>query len=355
MTAGLAATLAERGHGVRVVTDSGSADSLEQDGPVGIDRLPLHHALSSRDPDVIAGLVERVGEIDGAFSPDVVNLHAMHPGWYFHLRTRRRDSPPSVFTSHGWSGYPTGPGSLTGRVLRSASRIVCCREFVAATGRRLVPDVADRFITNLNGVMPSGLTTGPANFDPPHLVYASRLVSEKGITDLLRVLPGVIAEVPSLHVTVAGSGSLEAEVRAMVAADPLLTAVSVTGAVDPAVVQNLMAAATVVVVPSREGVPAETSEPFGLVAAEAAVLGRPVVATSVGGLPEIVVHGGNGLLVAPGDIGGLADSIRTILADPAAAIRMGETGRRYAARNFDWHAHVDRYEKLYDEIMESGR
>lgn len=355
MTAGLGATLAERGHSVRVLTDSGSADSDVRDGAVGVDRLPLHHTLTSRDPEAIAELVDRVGRMTRSFDPDVVNLHAMHPGWYFYLKTQRRSSAPLAFTSHGWSGYPTGPDSLTGRVLRSATRIVCCSDFVCAIGRRLVPDIADRFVTNLNGVRPSGLTAAPPPFDPPHLVYASRLEPEKGIIDLLGALPGVVAVVPSLRVTVAGPGSLEAEVRQIVAAEPSLAGVTVTGAVDPGVVQNLMAAATLVVVPSREGVPPETSEPFGLVAAEAAALGRPVVATAVGGLREIVVHGHTGLLVAPGDGSALRDALIEILGDSAAAARMGASGRRYAAEQFGWDDHVDRYEQIFDEMVERGR
>ena len=93
--------------------------------------------------------------------------------------------------------------------------------------------------------------------------------------------------------------------------------------------------ADVVLVPSR-------IEPFGLVAVEALMLGRPVVASDVGGLPEIISDGVTGRLVPPDDPGAVADAVAGLLDDPALADGMGRAGRDDAMRRFSTEAYRDR-------------
>ena len=92
-----------------------------------------------------------------------------------------------------------------------------------------------------------------------------------------------------------------------------------------------VAEADVVLVPSRV-------EPFGLVAVEGLLLGRPVVAAGVGGLSEIIRDGETGLLVPPGDPEALADAIVRLLSDPARATALGEAGRSDARARFSMPA-----------------
>jgi glycosyltransferase involved in cell wall biosynthesis len=79
-------------------------------------------------------------------------------------------------------------------------------------------------------------------------------------------------------------------------------------------------------------------------------MARPVVATRVGGLPEVVVHQETGLLVEPEDYVGLAEAVACLLEHPEAAVQMGQTGRRRVQKMFGWQRCVDAYEALYKKL-----
>lgn len=95
-------------------------------------------------------------------------------------------------------------------------------------------------------------------------------------------------------------------------------------------------------------------EGFGIAILEAMAAGRPVVATAVGGIPEVVVHGETGLLVPPGDPVALADALRELLAHPERARELGARGRARAHGKFRIDAIVKRHEDLYTELMAKG-
>ncbi|MGW6544724.1 glycogen synthase [Streptomyces massasporeus] len=97
-------------------------------------------------------------------------------------------------------------------------------------------------------------------------------------------------------------------------------------------------------------------EPLGIVNLEAMACGTPVVASAVGGIPEVVDDGTTGLLVPPGDDfeAGLARAMDTVLGDPQAARRMGEAGRERAVGAFGWDAVARRTVRLYEEIVKQA-
>lgn len=93
-------------------------------------------------------------------------------------------------------------------------------------------------------------------------------------------------------------------------------------------VENVYHTADIVVVPSR------WQEPLGLISLEAGACRKPVVATRVGGIPEVVEDGVNGYLVEPGDVDGLATRVKQLIADPALRTHLGEAGRTRVEQNF---------------------
>lgn len=226
-------------------------------------------------------------------------------------------------------------------------RFIAVSEAVAA---RLVADGADptRVAVVLNGVDFAALDASAAQRDGlpslgegPVVVCIARLEPVKGVEHFVRAA----ALVDGATFVVTGTGSLESRLREVAAAQRGGSRVEFLGSVPSAAA--LMARSDLVVVPSL-------SEAFGLVAAEAMALGRPVVATRVGGLPEVVVDGQTGLLVEPGDPAALADGVRRLLDDHGLAARLGAAGQTRARERFDARRMVAAYVDLIDELSSAS-
>ena len=160
---------------------------------------------------------------------------------------------------------------------------------------------------------------------PPEVLFAGRLSEEKGIEDLLEAAQG-------LRLVVAGDGPLRGKVP-----DAL-------GFVPRDELARLYDRAAVVVCPSRR-------EGFGLTCAEAMAHGRPVVASAVGGLTELVEHGVTGLLVPPRDPVALRAAVDRLLADSDLRARLGAEGRTRVARMCGWEQVIDDTLETYERAL----
>ena len=100
-------------------------------------------------------------------------------------------------------------------------------------------------------------------------------------------------------------------------------------------------------------VPSIWPEPFGQVVVEPMACGKSVIASAVGGIPDIVVDGESGLLVEPGDVSALQEALRVLLLDPAKRASMGMVGRQ-RARLFTVSTVADRIEQIYAELLNNN-
>src|SRR5262249_26205653 len=153
------------------------------------------------------------------------------------------------------------------------------------------------------------------------------LSPEKGFDIALTAFASLVRRFPRAHLIIAGDGEERSKLEHQIRRLGLATRVELTGAIAPDEVPALLNTVTAVLIPSRQ-------EPFGLVALEAALMARPVVATRVGGLPEVVRHEQTGLLVKPEDPGALAAALAHLLDHPDTASRMGQAARRRAQEVF---------------------
>lgn len=171
------------------------------------------------------------------------------------------------------------------------------------------------------------------------LLFVGRLEPRKGIDVLLHVLPELLAAVPGLRATIAGDdpSSYGASFLASVPED-LARRTRFLGRVEDARLRSLYAGADVFVAPSRY-------ESFGLVLLEAMMFGVAVVASDVGGMPEIVEDGRSGLLVPPGDPAALLAALERVLSDRSLRGRLGEAGRARFRSKFGEEAMAEWLEK----------
>ncbi|WP_208278086.1 glycosyltransferase family 4 protein [Massilia oculi] len=177
---------------------------------------------------------------------------------------------------------------------------------------------------------------------PATLLFLGHLEAGKGCHDLLRAMRTIVAAVPQARLLLCGDGQRD-EARALIAALGLQANVDLPGWVDAGERAALLDAATVFVLPSHaEGLPMSLLE--------AMAHGVPVVATAVGGIPEAVRDGVEGVLVAPGDTAALADAVLGLLADPAARLRLGAAGRERVRTEFSSTRMIATLEDLYEKL-----
>ena len=172
-----------------------------------------------------------------------------------------------------------------------------------------------------------------------------RLAPQKGQRHLVAAMPVLLERVPRAHAVIAGGGDLEDYLRDLAVELGVAERVHVLGPRRD--VPALMHAMDVFAMPS-------IWEGFGLVLLEAMAAGRPIVASRVATIPEVVAEGESGLLVPAGDPFALADALARLADDPALARDMGEAGRERLRRNFSLEKMVGDTELLYRELVESG-
>jgi colanic acid/amylovoran biosynthesis glycosyltransferase len=215
-----------------------------------------------------------------------------------------------------------------GRRVPWLARVVLRRARVVVAPSTVLADAARDLGARAVAVIPSGVDVAEeigAEDEPPFVLYAGRLSPEKGVLVLVDAADGI-------PLVIVGDGPLREHVpgaRGFVAHDELL---------------KLYGRAAVVAVPSyREG--------FGVVCAEAMAHGRPVVASAVGGLLDLVSDGVTGIHVPPGDVPALRAALERLLADRELRRRLGEAGRERVRERFSWSAVTDSTLAAYADAL----
>jgi glycogen(starch) synthase len=215
---------------------------------------------------------------------------------------------------------------------------------VLAEARELVPEITTRSSLIYLGLDPPALSPEPLPIDAPRLLCLGRLVPEKGFDLALAAFASITHRFPHARLVIASDGPARPALEQQAGQLGLTDLVDFLGFVEFSRMAALMNSATMVVMPSR------SLEGFGLVALEAALMARPVVATRVGGLPEVVAHQQTGLLVEKEDSRALAEAITYLLDHPEIATKMGEAARSRAQAIFSWKRHVDAFDALYRQL-----
>jgi glycosyltransferase involved in cell wall biosynthesis len=173
------------------------------------------------------------------------------------------------------------------------------------------------------------------------VLQVSWIIPEKGIPDLLRAAHRVIQENSQVQFVIAGEGAHRKEYTKLAETLNIAGHVTWTGRVEELFAEGVYAAADVVCQMSR------WEEVFGAVIAEGMAYSKPMVATRVGGIPEVVREGSSGFLVDRGDTEAMADRILFLLRDTHERNRMGRVGRGIVESRFDMRKNVTQVVQLY--------
>jgi glycosyltransferase involved in cell wall biosynthesis len=297
----------------------------------------------------LAGLALRaaVGALLQEHRFDVLHVHWVVPNAAFLTDVVRAHGVPLVVSLHGSDVFLAerlAPArGLARAAFHQAGAVTACSADLAGRARALGAP-AERLHTVPYGVdlrafaPPDG--AGPRSHGPLRVLAVGRLVEKKGFQTLVEAT----AEGRALEVCIAGEGDLREDLQRL--AVERNAPVRLVGALDRAAVAEAMAEADVVAVPS---VVDRAGNVDGLpnVLLEAMAAGKPVVASRVAGIPDVVTDEVNGLLVPPGDPAALAEALRRLAAEPALRARLGEAARRTAVAGLGWEAVAARFEDCY--------
>jgi glycosyltransferase involved in cell wall biosynthesis len=308
-------------------------------GGVPVTRIPLGSAASPLAFRRVLGVVRDR-------RPDVLHTHLVHADFHGLVAGKLARVPVLASTKHGFNPFRDR------RAFGLADRVVgSLADLHIAISKGLARYLADRegFDEDAFEVVHYGIEPGPEPPpvpEAPRLAIVGRLIPIKGHDALLRALATVRGDVPGITLEIAGEGSLDADLRATVTRLGLDDVVSFLGHVPR--VAEVFERAQIVVVPSL-------GEGFGMVALEAMERGRPVIASAVGGLPEIVDDGRTGLLVPPSDADALAAAIRALAGDVVRAAAFGAAGRERALTAFSQERCTERTAELYRRALGAVR
>ena len=337
--------------GVRVLAVAEDPPHLEFERDLVAWTLAMGHAM------LRAGLTRL-----GAWRPDVVHAHdwlVAHPA----IALADALDVPLVATFHateagrfaGWLSAPLSRQvhSVEWWLANRADAVITCSAAMRAEVAELFEVDPAGITVAHNGITPrewrvrrARVTATRRRLGTPLLFSYGRLEYEKGIQDLIAALPRIRKAHPGARLAVAGTGSAVPMLVETARAHRVRRSVTFLGHLPDDELAATLAAADAVVLPSRY-------EPFGIVALEAAAAGSPLVASTAGGLGEVVVDGETGVSFAPGDVRGLASAVGRVLADPRAAARRARAARDRLAVDFCWTRIAEETAAVY-AAAESG-
>lgn len=351
VTERLARGLLDRGVSVLVVTNQEPRDLPAQESTEGLEvvRIPFrvpHRSVRGMGSWLVLSRRSRRRLNDLAADVDVINVHCVSSQATYVRAVARALHVPLVVTTHGeLSGDASGTYQRDRAAMRAWRRLVAQADLLTAPSRHTLEEAETFFGQPLRSsrVIPNGVDLelfGSArdSGESSYVLAVGRLVGVKGF-DLLvghwHTMPG------DVRLVIVGDGPERSTLEALRRASPAAERIELVGARSRQEVADLMRGARALALTSHQ-------EALGLVVLEAMAAGTPVVASRVGGVPEIVEDGVTGLLFEPGDAAGLVAGLTSIIEEPEAARERAERAGAFAA-GFGWDAAIDRYLDVYEQ------
>jgi len=292
----------------------------------------------------------RAAEAARAFAPDLVHAHYATGFGYWAVRSRLRPSLVSVWGADVID-FPAGwfRARLLRAVLRRATHLSATSQFLRSKVIGLDGSLASQTSVIPFGVAIPAEAAAPPPAPPVRLCYVKNLRPKYGADVLLQAMARARKELPDLRLDIAGEGEMKARLLEKTKNLGLDDLVEFVGFVPNDRVYAFIREHHIMVMPSV------CLESFGVAALEAAACGRPVIASAVGGVPEVVRREETGILVPPGDSEKLAEAIVRLGRDAALRERFGRNGWAFAKENYNWELSLDRMSELYLRLIDEKK
>jgi glycosyltransferase involved in cell wall biosynthesis len=284
--------------------------------------------------------------------PAVVHTHLFHADLYGGLAARLGGVRHVVSTKHGFDPWRMKrPYGLLDRLAASLQQEIICIshairkwliqvEGLPAEKMRVIHYAidAERFL------QPARARPVFGQFSKPVIGAVTRLLEQKGVHVLLQAFAACLRRYPRASLVIAGDGPARSELESQATVLGIENSLHFLGYVAHPELRYVMESFDVFALPTF-------GEGFGLVLLEAMALRKPVVATNVMAIPEVVTPGKTGLLVPPGDASALANALVTLLGDAALREELGRAGRQRALGEFTVERMVRQTVELYDALL----
>ncbi len=343
----LARAMQKRGHELLVVTrqDDLLLPSEECLGMIPVHRFPFHQALSGGDIGRISEIRQQVAELKATFAADVIHTTSFGASMFFQLATRDISQSPLLVSLLGeGSSESAAAGTVLHRTLEAADWVTAPSHAALADTRRWVPGCSSRSSVIRSGTQRPAAEPKPFPKGDPRLLCLGRLDRVKGFDLAVSALPAILDKYPSARLVIAGDGPERGPLKKQAGRLGISRFVEFMGWVSLGDVPEVVSSASIVIMPSR-------ADAFPLVGLQAGFMARPTVATFVGGIPELIVHGETGWLVEPGSPAALARGVERLLGDPEMMHRMRQAALRRCSDVFGFDRIVDEVEHLYAQIV----
>ena len=351
-------SLAARGHRVHVFSDERPSRLPVEDGPnLTFHRVEIRPYPQLKDSPYALGLTSAIVDVCRRERLDVVHAHYAIPHAISAYLARQilapdGEAPAIVTTLHGTDITLVGNDPsflpLTRFSILASDAVTTPSAWLARATRQNFAIAEDRPIEVIpNFVDPARFHPAPPrerHARPRVLVHVSNFRPLKRVADVVRIFQAAATLRPELPLSLAlvGDGPDRAAAEALAAQLGLGDRVRFLG--ERIDLPSVLRASDLFLLPSE-------TESFGLAALEAMACGLPVVASDVGGLPEVVAHGETGLLAPVGDVAAMARHVARLLGDEGQRARFGAAARERVEAHFRLDPIVTRYETLYRNVL----
>lgn len=335
-------SLQDRGFEFLLITrqdDPGLAE-IDQYRGISIRRFPFWPVLSERNLASIFDLRQRLHDLIGEFRPDMIHVQSFGPSLWFLLEEIKKQPIPILTTLiDEWTYDKTGL-ELFRRLLTNSTYTTAKSTYVLEQARELVPTITPRSSVIFNGIKIPLIEPKPLPITPAHLLCIGRLAKQKGFDVAITAFKGILETVRDAHLTIAGDGPERSALESKIHDFGLTEKVTLVGWIKPDSVIDLINSATIVLMPSRwEGLPS--------VALQSGVMARPIIASGVSGLSEVILNGQTGILIQPDEAESITTAALFLLNNEEIAREFGWSARKRVIDIFNWDQCVTSYERLY--------